>query len=72
MHSIAAGCDWVHLVSVVSEDEFADARATGPGNVVFENVKPGAYMFILLGHRGICSVNRVNIGTERVQDLAIQ
>lgn len=65
------GCLWVRLVSPVSEVEYADAKALTSGEFVFENIKPGKYLLITFGERGICEVSQVNVFDKRTQELFV-
>ncbi len=63
------GCSWVRLVSPVSENEFADAKALASGEFVLENVKPGKYLLVTFGDRGICDVVQATVVDKPNQEI---
>ncbi len=69
--SAERGCLSVRLVSPVSENEYADAKALASGEFGFENIKPGRYLLVTFGERGICEVSPVSVFDKRTQELFI-
>ncbi|HSB13402.1 MAG TPA: hypothetical protein VLE22_03020 [Bryobacteraceae bacterium] len=69
--SAERGCLSVRLVSPVAENEYADARALASGEFGFENIKPGRYLLVTFGERGICEVSPVSVFDKRTQELFI-
>lgn len=69
--SAERGCMQVRLVSPVSENEYADTKALASGEFAFENIKPGRYLLITFGERGICEVSSVSVVDKRTQELFI-
>ncbi|MCX6625615.1 MAG: hypothetical protein NTY38_32050 [Acidobacteria bacterium] len=66
------GCSWVRLISLVSEGEFANARASESGDFTFENIKPGRYILATFGGRGVCDVAQTTVVDEPVQTLVLE
>lgn len=65
-------CSWIRLVSPVSENEYADARALASGEFVLEDIKPGRYILITFGDQGICDMAQVTVIDKPIQDLVIE
>lgn len=70
--SQAGNCRYVRLSSPLSETEYADSLALAGGTFVFFNVKPGRYVFISIGEKGICDIIPTEVLRQREQDLVLR
>jgi hypothetical protein len=70
--SLEGGCRHVRLSSPLSETEYADNLALPSGTFVFLNVKPGKYVFISIGEKGICDIVPTEVLRDREQVLVLR
>jgi hypothetical protein len=66
-------CLWVRLLSPFSAGVFHDTRASADGFFAIENVRPGKYLALTIGPRGICESTELMVlyGPTYTLDLKV-
>lgn len=69
---LASSCPMVRLVPVYCDEAPLEAEVSSTGRFVFENVKPGKYLAILLAPERICNVSTHDVLMRALQEIIVR